>query len=167
VKSYAPFTAVASYLLALCLLGCATAPRQIGSGDTHLAVGQKYVLKRDAILLERRGLIESIENPELSFDDYKPYRDYDPYYVRPISILPAGTLLEVKKIRTFKGDHFDVEGEILSGEHKYQSPSPYAVAKGLTVGGWPPTGKVMMENLCGGMAFDPDQLQRNLSRKDD
>jgi hypothetical protein len=76
-------------------------------------------------------------------------------------------LLQVKKIRTFNRDHFDVEGEILSGEHKYQSPSAYQVAKGLTVGGWPPTGKVMMENLCGGSAFDPNQLQRNLSQKDD
>ena len=166
MKRYASFIAVASCLAALCLFGCATVPRQIGSAEAHLAVGQKYVLKRDAILLERRGLIESIENPDHSIDDYKPYRDYDPYYIRPIAVLPAGTLLEVKRIRTFKGDHFDVEGEILSGEHKYQAPSAYTVAKGLTLGGWPPTGKVMMENLCGGSAFDPNQLQRNLSEQD-
>jgi len=167
MKLYGLFAQVGFSLALLCLAGCATAPRQIGSVETHLVVGQKYVLKRDAILLERRGLIESLENPDHSFDNYKPYRDYDPHSVRPIAVLPAGTLLQVKKIRTFKGDSFDVEGEILSGKYKYESPSAYDVAKGLTVGGWPPTGKVMMENLCGGSAFDPDQLQRNLSKKVD
>jgi hypothetical protein len=161
------FQVVGYSVAALCLAGCATAPRKISSVETHLIVGQKYVLKRDAILLERRGLIESLENPAHSFDNYKPYRDYDPYYVRPIAVLPAGTLLQVKKIRAFKGESFDVEGEILSDKYKHQSPSTYDVAKGLTVGGWPPTGKVMMENLCGGSAFDPAQLQRNLSEKVD
>src|SRR5262249_48229941 len=146
MKQYAPLAQLACCIAALCLVGCATTPRQIGSGETHLTVGQKYVLKRDAILLERRGLIESLENPDHTFADYKPYRDYDPYSVRPIAVLPAGTMLAVKKIRMFKGDRFDVEGEILSGKYKGQSANPYDVAKGLAVGGWPPRGKVMMEN---------------------
>jgi hypothetical protein len=65
------------------------------------------------------------------------------------------------------GGRFDVEGEILSGQYKHRSASAYDVAKGLTVGGWPSTGKVMMGNLCGGTVFDPDQLQRKLSEKVD
>jgi hypothetical protein len=151
----------------LCIAGCSTVPRQIGSSDAQLTVGQKYVLKRDAILLGRRGLINSIESPDYAFESYQPYRDYDPYYVQPIGVVPAGTVIEVKKIRMFKGDRFDVEGEILSGEYKRQPVSVYGAAKGLTVGSWPPTGKVMMENLCGGIAFDPGQLARNLSQKDE
>jgi len=62
----------------LCIAGCSTVPRQVGSGGAQLTVGQKYVLKRDAILLERRGLIGSIENPDYALEDFTPYRDFDP-----------------------------------------------------------------------------------------
>ncbi len=167
MKQYGLLASLGCCIAVLSVVGCSTAPRQIGSGDAQLTVGQKYLLKRDAILLTRRGLIDSIESPDYTFESYQPYRDYDPYYVQPIGVLPAGTEIEVKKIRLFKGDHFDVEGEILSGKYKRQPVSVYGAAKGLTIGGWPPTGKVMMENLCGGIAFDPGQLARNLSQKDE
>ncbi len=158
-------TYVGCFLAALCLVGCSTAPHQVGSGGRQLTVGQQYVLKRDAILLGHRGLIDSIENPDYTFENYKPYNDYDPYDTRPYGVLPAGRVLGVKKIRVFKGGHFDVQGEILSGKYKRQPVSLYDVAKGVTVGGWPPTGKVMMQNLCGGQSFDPGQLALNLSEK--
>jgi len=158
-------TYVGCFLTALWLVGCSTTPHQIGSADCRLTVGQQYFLKRNAILLANRGLIDSIENPNHTFENYKPHRDYDPYYVQPIGVLPAGTVLEVKRIRVFKNSHFDVRGEILSGEYKRQPVRAYDVAKGITIGGWPPTGEVMMQNLCGGQSFDPSQLALNLSEK--
>ena len=167
MKPYTLPTYAGWFVAALCLVGCSTNRSQLGSGDSQLVVGKKYVLRRDAILLERRGLIDAIENPEHKLENYKPYKDYDPYYLQPKGVLPAGTVLQVKKLRTFKDDSFEVEGEILSGKYKRQPVGAYAAVKGLTIGGWPPTGKVMMENLCGGRSFDPTQLQRNLSEKAD
>ena len=165
MKPYNLPTCASWFVAALCLVGCATNRSQLGSGDSQLVVGKKYALRRDAILLERRGSIDAVENPDHQLENYKPYKDYDPYYVHPRGVLPAGTVLQVKRIRTFKDDSFDVQGEILSGKYKRQSVSAYAAAKGVTIGGWPPTGKVMMENLCGGRFFDPTQLQPNLSEQ--
>jgi hypothetical protein len=152
------------FLAALCLAACSTVPHQLGSGDRQLTVGQQYALKREAILLAHRGVIDSIENPDYTLDNYKAYKDYSPYDTQPIAVLPTGTVLVVKKIRVFKSGDFDVQGEILSGRYKRQPVSAYDVAKGFTVGGWPPTGKVMMQNLCGGRSFDPGQLILNLSK---
>ena len=140
------------------------APHQVGSGDQHLTVGQQYGLRREAILLSHRGMINSIENPDYTLDNYKPYKEYSPYDTKPIAVLPAGTVLVVKKICVFKNGDFEVQGEILSGHYKRQPVSAYNAAKGVTVGGWPPTGKVMMQNLCGGRSFDPVQFSANLSR---
>jgi hypothetical protein len=164
LKSSSSATYVGCFFAVLCLVGCSTVLHQIGSGDRQVTVGQQYALKRDAILLAHRGLINSVENPDYTFDSYKPYQDYSPYDTRPIAVLPAGTVLKVKKIRMFKGGDFDVQGEILSGKYKRQPVSAYDAAKGFTVGGWPPTGKVMMQNLCGGQSFDPSQLALNLSK---
>ncbi len=146
------------------LAGCSTVPHQLGSGDHQLTAGQQYALKREAILLAHRGVIDSIENPDYTWDNYKPYKNYSPYDTQPIGVLPPGTVLIVKKIRVFKSGDFHVEGEILSGKYKRQPVSAYDVAKGFTVGGSPPTGKVSMQNLCGGRSFDPDQLALNLSK---
>lgn len=154
----------ACYLAAICPLGCSTAKHQLGSGTGQLAVGQRYVLRRDAILLRRRGVIDSLENPDYRLNTYKPYKNYDPYDTQPLGVLPAGTVLKVKRIRVFKNGYFDVEGEILSGTFKRQPVSVSDGAKGFTVGGWPPTGRVTMEKLCGNKSFDPAQLARNLSK---
>jgi hypothetical protein len=165
MKPYTLPTYASWFVATLCLIGCSTTRSKLGSGDSQLVVGKKYVLRRDAILLERRGSIASIENPDYKLENYQPYKNYDPYSIRPRGVLPAGTILQVKRIRKFKNDSFDVEGEILSGEYKRQPVSAYAAAKGVTIGDWPPTGMVMMENLCGGRSFDPTRLPRNLSEK--
>lgn len=163
MKPSSSATYLGCLLAAICLTGCSTVPHQLGSRDGQLTVGQQYALKREAILLAHRGLIDSIENPNYTLNNYKPYKNYNPYDTQPIAVLPAGTVLVVKKIRVFKSGDLDVQGEILSGEYKRQPVTAYGVAKGFTVGGWPPTGKVTMQNLCGGRSFDPDQLAVNLS----
>src|SRR2546430_1550586 len=154
-------------LALLGLAGCSTASDHIGSGDVQLKVGRKYALQRDAILLANRGYVDSIENPDRNIQDYKPYRDYHPYYTKPRGVLPGGTVIEVEKIRFFKRNQFLVMGEIKTGAYKKQAVTPYTAIKGFTVGGWPPTGKVVMNRLCGGRAFDPQELARNLSGRVD
>ena len=154
-------------LALLGLAGCSTTSDHIGSGDVQLKVGRKYTLQRDAILLANRGYIDSIENPDHNIQDYKPYRDYHPYYTGPRGVLPGGTVIEVEKIRFFKRNQFLVIGEIKTGAYKKQAVTPYTAIKGFTVGGWPPTGKVVMNGLCGGAAFDPHELARNLSERAD
>jgi hypothetical protein len=160
-----PATIVSFCLAIVYLAGCSTASDQIGSDGFGLKVGKQYVLKRDAILLSHRGLADSIENPDYSLADYKAYRDYSPYDTLPIGVLPSGTVIQVKEIRLFRHDNFRVMGEIMTGKYKRQPVDAYDVLKGYTIGGWPPTGEVFMNSLCGGCSFDPSQLARNLSEK--
>jgi hypothetical protein len=155
--------AIVALCLVVCLAGCSTTSDHIGSDSLRLKVGQKYVLKRDAILLANRGAVNSIENPDYSLENYKAYKDFDPYWTQPIGVLPTGTVIEVKEIRFFKHGQFRVMGEIMTGKYKRQAVGAYDVVKGYTVGGWPPTGKVVMNSLCGGRSFDPNWLARNLS----
>lgn len=114
-------------------------------------------------MLGNRGTIDSIENPDYRIEDYKAYKNYDPYYTAPRGVLPAGTVIEVKEIRVFKGGYYDVEGEILSGKYKRQRLTVYNVAKGFT-SAWPECGRITIEKLCGSPSFDPSQLARNLSK---
>jgi hypothetical protein len=109
--------------------------------------------------------MDSIANPDYRIESYKPYEDYDPYWTKPRGVLPAGTVIEVREIRFFKHNQFRVLGEIMTGTYKRQAIGAYDVLKGYTVGGWPPTGEVVMDNLCGGRSFEPGQLGRNLSEK--
>ena len=154
-------------LALLGLAGCSTPSDHIGSGDVQLKVGRKYTLQRDAILLANRGYVDSIENPDRNIQDYKPYRDYHPYYTGPRGVLPGGTVIEVEKIRFFKRNQFLVMGEIKTGDYKKQTVTPYTVTKWVFGGDWPPDGIVVMNGLCGGRSFDPHELARNLSERAD
>ena len=160
-----PLAFAGFYLAVLCLTGCSTTSDHIGSDGLQLKLGQKYELKRDAILLANRGAVDSIENPDYIIESYKAYVDFDPYWTKPRGVLPAGTVLEVREIRFFKHNRFRVMGEIVTGKYKPKAVGAYDVVKGYTVGGWPPTGEVVMNNLCGGHSFDSGQLARNLSEK--
>ena len=163
MKLPASLAIVGLCLAMVCLAGCSTTSDHIGSDSLRLKVGQTYVLKRDAILLANRGTVNSIENPDYTLENYKAYKDFDPYWAQPIGVLPTGTVIEVKEIRLFKHDQFRVMGEIRTGKYQRQDVGAYDVVKGYTVGGWPPTGKVLMNSVCGGRSFDPSQLARNLS----
>jgi hypothetical protein len=107
------------------LVGCSTTSDHIGAGDIQLKVGRKYTLRREAIIVANRGLINSIENPDHRIRDYKPYEDYDPYYTMPLGVLPEGTVIEVKQIRFSRRNDFLVVGEITTGEYKKKSVTPY------------------------------------------
>jgi hypothetical protein len=152
-------------LAILCFAGCSTTSDHIGTRDLQLKVGQKYELKRDAILLANRGRMDSIESPDYKIETYKPNKDFDPYWTKPIGVLTAGTEIEVKEIYFFKHDRFQVLGEIITGQYKRQAVGAYDTLKVVTVGGWPPTGEVIMDNLCGGITFNPSQLAKNLTEK--
>jgi hypothetical protein len=165
MKLPAPVTIASFCMVFVCLAGCSTTSDQIGSDQLVLKVGKQYVLKRDAILLARRGLTDSIENPDYNLADFKADRDYSSYDTRPIGVLPSGTVIQVKEIRLFKDDDFRVMGEIVTGNYKRQPVRAYDSLKGYTIGGWPRTGKVVMNRLCGGRTFDHNQLARNLSEK--
>jgi hypothetical protein len=112
-------SAVLCLLIALLFTtGCSTTSNHIGSDRIQLNTGSKYLLQRDAILLANRGAIDSIENPDYKIEDYKPYQHYNPYYTKPIGVLRAGTILQVREIKTSKNGQFRAVGEILSGEYK-------------------------------------------------
>jgi len=160
-------TSVWMCLALLGLAGCSTVSDHIGSGDVQLKVGGKYALQRDAIILANRGYINSIENPDRNIQDYTPHKDYDPYYIMPLGVLPGGTVIEVNEIRFYRRNRFLVVGEIKTGEYKKKPVTPYTATKGVILGSWPPTGKVVMNGLCGGRSFDPRELARNLSERVD
>ncbi len=160
-------TSVCVCLALLGLAGCSTVSDHIGSGDVQLKVGGKYALQRDAIVLANRGYINSIENPDRNIQDYTPHKDYDPYYIMPLGVLPGGTVIEVNEIRFYRRNRFLVVGEIKTGEYKKKPVTPYTATKGVILGSWPPTGKVVMNGLCGGRSFDPRELARNLSERVD
>ncbi len=155
-------------LLAVVLLGvvgCSTAVKRIGQDDVQLAVGKKYTLQRPAILLARRGAIDSVENPDRVIESYRPHQDYDPYDTKPLGVLSAGTLIEVKELRLFRDGEFLVTGEIVSGPYKRQVSNAYGELKRMTVGGRPQTGEITMNHLCGGRVFVPKEFARNLAQQ--
>jgi hypothetical protein len=151
----------------LVFLGCFTTVERISQGDVQLVVGKKYMLQRPAILLARRGMIDSVENPDRVIENYKPYQDYDPYDTRPLGVLSVGTLIEVKELRLFRDGEILVTGEIVSGPYKRQVSNGYGELKRLTVGGRPQTGEVSMNRLCGGRVFVPEEFARNLAQQVD
>src|SRR5882724_824710 len=111
---------MAFFLITLGVAGCSTRSDQIGSRGTVLKVGREYVLKRDAILLGNRGELDSVANPDFTIENFKPYKDFDPYWTGTRGVVPAGTVIAVREIRLFKHEQFRVIGEIMSGDFKYQ-----------------------------------------------
>jgi hypothetical protein len=151
-------------LVLLGVVGCSTTVSRINQGDCQIVTGQKYVLQRQAILLAKRGMIDSIENPDRVIESYKPYQDYNPYDTGPIGVLSVGTLIEVKELRLFRDGEFHVLGEIVSGPYVRQVSNAYGELKRMTVGGRPQTGEVSMNQLCGGRVFVPKEFTRNLAQ---
>jgi len=145
-------------------IGCSTTADRIGQGGSQLVVGQNYMLQRPAILLAKRGMIDSIENPDRVIESYEPYQDYHPYDTKPLGVLSVGTLIEVKALRLFRDGEFIVTGEIVSGPYKRQVSNAYGELKRMTVGGRPQTGEVSMNHLCGGRVFVQKEFARNLAR---
>ena len=161
------FASIAFFLITFGVAGCSTRSGQIGAGCTVLKVGREYVLKRNAILLGNRGEIDSVANPDFTIENFKPYKDFDPYWTETKGVVPAGTVIAVREIRLFKHEQFRVIGEIMDGDFKRQPLNAYKVVKGATVGPWPSTGQFMMNNLCGGKGFDASEVTRNISEKVD
>jgi len=161
------FASIVFFLITVAMAGCSTRSDQFGSGSTVLKVGREYVLKRDAILLGNRGELDSVANPDFTIENFKPYKDFDPYWVKPRGMVPTGTVIAVRKIRLFKHEQFQLIGEIVSGDYKRQPLNAYNVAKGATVGPWPSPGQFVMNNLCGGKTFDAGEVARNISEKVD
>ncbi len=149
-------------LVFLGVVGCSTTVERVSQGDVQLVVGRKYALQRPAILLAKRGMIDSIENPDRVIENYKPSRDYDPYDTKPMGVLSAGTLIEVRELRQYRDGDFLVTGEIVTGLYKRQVSNSYGELKRMTVGGRPQTGEVSMNHLCGGRTFVPKEFTRNL-----
>ena len=158
---------MAFFLITLGVAGCSTRSDQIGSSGTVLKVGRVYVLKRDAILLGNRGELDSVANPDFTIENFKPYKDFDPYWTGTRGVVPAGTVIAVREIRLFKHEQFRVIGEIMSGDFKYQPLNAYNVIKGATAGPWPSDGRFVMNNLCGGKGFNAGEVARNISEKMD
>ena len=146
-------------------VGCSTTVSHIESNSAQLKVGKKYLLRREAILLANRGLMDSIENPNYSLQNYKPYENYHPYYTKPIGVLSAGTAIEVKDIRFFRRNQLRVIGEIKTGPYVRERLTFWRAIKGLIMGPWPRTGEVVMNNLCGGKSIDDRELTGNLAEQ--
>jgi hypothetical protein len=86
-------------LLAIVLLsGCASRPSQVHRGNFLLITGQSYELKKDVIRFLNRGYMESLRPVERKIDELRPYKDYDPYWTRPLSLIPKGTVLTLREI---------------------------------------------------------------------
>ncbi|MBI3852390.1 MAG: hypothetical protein HY298_19205 [Verrucomicrobia bacterium] len=153
------------WMVMLAFVGCSTSVSHVGSNDAHLTIGKRYLLQREAILLANRGLMDSVENPNYNLQNYKPYEDYHPYYIQPIGVLPKGTLIEVKEIRLYRRNQFLVIGEIKTGPYVRERLSVWRIIKGVIIGPWPRTGKVIMNKLCGGESIDYREIKRNLAEQ--
>ena len=145
-------------LILLSVGGCSTTSDRIGGGELSLQVGKRYALRREALIVANRGLIDSIENPDYTMQTYPRY----PYRTNPLGVLPRGTIIEVRKIELLSHNRFEATGEAMTGEFKRQLTA-YNVTKGVTVGPWPRTGIVLINELCGGSCFDARECVRNLT----
>ena len=109
--------------------------------------------------------MDTIEDPDYKFSDYRAYEHYNPYHTKPIGTLPAGTVIEVKEIRLFKEPAFRVIGEILTGQFVKQKLTFWQGLKSIIVGPPRRSGEVIMNDLCGGKSFDHRALVKNLSEQ--
>ncbi len=159
------FLSVSFCLAMLGLTGCATitTTNQIGVNGAELRTDKKYFLQKEAILLAHRGWLDSIEKPDYKLHDYRPYEHFDPYYTKPRGTLPVGTVIKVKEIRLFKDSTFQIIGEIMTGEYAREELTFWRGLKGFVVGPRPRTGKVVINNLCGGKTFDHLATEQNLT----
>jgi hypothetical protein len=158
---------IASFCIVMaCLAGCSTPVDQLGIGPHQLKIGQKYSLRREAILLRNRGQLNSIENPNRKIESYAKFSGYESYYSTPIDVLPVGTIIQIKKIRLADHDQFFVMGEIMTGKHAAEPWGVLVTAKAI-LGMWPKDGRVSVNWLCGGRVFAPQELARNLSENVD
>ena len=149
----------------LALTGCSTTTNQIGVDGAGLKTGKPYVMQREAILLAHRGSMDSIENPNYKLPDYRPHEHFNPYHTKPIGTLPAGTVIEVREIRLFKDQAFQVISEIKSGQFAKEELTFWRGLKAVVVGPWPRTGEAVMNNLCGGKSFDHVATAQNLTEQ--
>ena len=132
-------------LLVCCVVsvGCASKPSTIGSADSQITVGQRYVLQIPTIQTARRGYIDALIDYGKPFERLSPYDDFDPYSRRPLREVPTGSIVLVSEIAIHPNGFVAVYGEVESEDREEVDLSP----------------------LIGGRSFEPAKVRKYLKPK--